>query len=194
MSNEHPDEINNIEGTVEQNENQDCQFTESYKNLYEPLDESKGEESDESKRKSMKKDVGGKLYSCDECERTFNHPSSLMYHKESVHNDGRRFVCSKCGKSFTHKQLLQRHQMVHSDTRFAFKFWEEKSLVVIFFCFAGRSLVLTAGFVSRQNQIYLIIESFIQGRRNLVAIFAITNLRTKLVLLYIFDGIKVNIC
>ncbi|XP_076176968.1 uncharacterized protein LOC143151563 isoform X3 [Ptiloglossa arizonensis] len=58
-----------------------------------------------------------KEYPCDICGKVLNHPSSVVYHKEAEHNDGRRFVCNKCGKSFKHKQLLQRHQLVHSDDR-----------------------------------------------------------------------------
>ncbi|KAF7990018.1 hypothetical protein HCN44_008692 [Aphidius gifuensis] len=58
-----------------------------------------------------------KNYSCDICGKVLNHPSSVIYHKEAEHNDGRRFVCNKCNKSFKHKQLLQRHQLVHSDDR-----------------------------------------------------------------------------
>ncbi|XP_014487688.1 PREDICTED: zinc finger protein 3-like [Dinoponera quadriceps] len=58
-----------------------------------------------------------KEYPCDICGKVLNHPSSVVYHKEAEHNNGRRFVCNKCGKSFKHKQLLQRHQLVHSDNR-----------------------------------------------------------------------------
>ncbi|XP_026668483.1 zinc finger protein 287-like isoform X5 [Ceratina calcarata] len=58
-----------------------------------------------------------KEYPCDICGKILNHPSSVVYHKEAEHNNGRRFVCNKCGKSFKHKQLLQRHQLVHSDDR-----------------------------------------------------------------------------
>ncbi|XP_012262840.2 zinc finger protein 62 homolog isoform X2 [Athalia rosae] len=58
-----------------------------------------------------------KGFPCDICGKVLNHPSSVVYHKEAEHNNGRRFVCNKCGKSFKHKQLLQRHQLVHSDDR-----------------------------------------------------------------------------
>lgn len=58
-----------------------------------------------------------KDYACDICGKVLNHPSSVLYHKEAEHNNGRRFVCNKCNKSFKHKQLLQRHQLVHSDNR-----------------------------------------------------------------------------
>lgn len=54
---------------------------------------------------------------CKECDRVFTHPSSLIYHNESDHNNGRRFACIKCNKVFKHKQLLQRHQVVHTTSR-----------------------------------------------------------------------------
>ncbi|XP_037866554.1 zinc finger protein 271 [Bombyx mori] len=55
-------------------------------------------------------------YACDLCGKVLNHPSSVVYHKESEHA-GQRYVCSKCGKNFKHKQLLQRHQLVHTQNR-----------------------------------------------------------------------------
>ncbi|XP_072746124.1 uncharacterized protein [Anoplolepis gracilipes] len=58
-----------------------------------------------------------KGFPCDICGKVLNHPSSVVYHKEAEHNNGRRFVCNKCNRSFKHKQLLQRHQLVHSDDR-----------------------------------------------------------------------------
>ncbi|KAF4527524.1 hypothetical protein B566_EDAN015624, partial [Ephemera danica] len=54
---------------------------------------------------------------CDICGKVLSHPSSVIYHKETEHNNGRRYVCNTCNKSFKHKQLLQRHQLVHSDQR-----------------------------------------------------------------------------
>nr|XP_023022034.1 zinc finger protein 271-like [Leptinotarsa decemlineata] len=56
-------------------------------------------------------------FPCDSCSKIFQHPSSLLYHQETEHSDGRRFVCTTCDKGFKHRQLLQRHQLVHSDER-----------------------------------------------------------------------------
>ncbi|KAJ8968593.1 hypothetical protein NQ314_002259 [Rhamnusium bicolor] len=56
-------------------------------------------------------------YPCETCGKILQHPSSLLYHRETEHSNGRRFVCNKCNKSFKHRQLLQRHQLVHSDER-----------------------------------------------------------------------------
>ncbi|XP_065163488.1 zinc finger protein 34-like [Atheta coriaria] len=58
-----------------------------------------------------------KTHACDQCEKVFSHPSSLVYHRETEHNNGRKFVCNKCKKSFKHKQLLLRHQLVHTSER-----------------------------------------------------------------------------
>ncbi|XP_060517923.1 zinc finger protein 431-like isoform X2 [Cylas formicarius] len=55
-------------------------------------------------------------YSCDKCEKFFHHPSSLFYHKETVHSK-HLFMCSKCDKTFRHRQLLHKHQLVHTDER-----------------------------------------------------------------------------
>ncbi|CAH1396688.1 unnamed protein product [Nezara viridula] len=69
---------------------------------------------------SIKKEVCDKKsgdHECDYCDKKFRHLSSLSYHKETEHNDGRRYVCSKCDRSFKHRQLLRRHQLVHSSVR-----------------------------------------------------------------------------
>ncbi|XP_071520500.1 uncharacterized protein [Panulirus ornatus] len=56
-------------------------------------------------------------YPCPICGKLFTHPSSLIYHRDSTHNNGRMFVCHICNAAFKHKQLLQRHYSVHSDDR-----------------------------------------------------------------------------
>ncbi|XP_044750341.1 oocyte zinc finger protein XlCOF6-like isoform X2 [Coccinella septempunctata] len=57
------------------------------------------------------------IFSCEVCQKKFNHASSLIYHRNSEHNNGKRFVCNKCNKIFKHRQLLQRHQLVHTEER-----------------------------------------------------------------------------
>ncbi|XP_069187889.1 uncharacterized protein [Procambarus clarkii] len=56
-------------------------------------------------------------YPCPTCGKVFTHPSSLIYHRDSTHNNGRMFVCHICNAAFKHKQLLQRHYSVHSEDR-----------------------------------------------------------------------------
>ncbi|CAH1369186.1 zinc finger protein 271-like [Tenebrio molitor] len=67
--------------------------------------------------KSGADDETNAQYKCPSCPKSFRHPSSLQYHRDSEHTNGRRFVCNKCDKPFKHRQLLQRHQLVHSDER-----------------------------------------------------------------------------
>lgn len=55
-------------------------------------------------------------FPCDKCDKVFNHPSSLFYHKDTEHGN-QRFICNKCDRSFKHRQLLQRHQTVHTKER-----------------------------------------------------------------------------
>ncbi|XP_028146432.1 zinc finger protein 345-like isoform X1 [Diabrotica virgifera virgifera] len=57
-----------------------------------------------------------KNYTCNICAKVLHHPSSLLYHKETEHNN-KRFVCIICDKRFRHRTLLQKHQVVHSDKR-----------------------------------------------------------------------------
>ncbi|XP_025835234.1 zinc finger protein 436-like [Agrilus planipennis] len=73
-------------------------------------------ECSEDSKEDSPQDASSKN-SCEVCKKIFNHPSSLIYHREAEHNNGQRFVCIKCDKSFKHKQLLQRHQLVHSEER-----------------------------------------------------------------------------
>ncbi|XP_025835405.1 zinc finger protein 37-like [Agrilus planipennis] len=68
-------------------------------------------------RNTFKNEVSRRRKKHEVCKKIFNHPSSLIYHREAEHNNGQRFVCIKCDKSFKHKQLLQRHQLVHSEER-----------------------------------------------------------------------------
>ncbi|KAI5743511.1 hypothetical protein M8J77_018922 [Diaphorina citri] len=60
--------------------------------------------------------LGRQPVSCDICHKEFTHPSSVLYHKQSIHNN-EIFKCTKCDKVFQHIQLLNRHQLVHMDTR-----------------------------------------------------------------------------
>lgn len=46
-----------------------------------------------------------KEYPCEQCGKVLQHPSSLIYHRETEHSNGRRFICNKCNKSFKHRQV-----------------------------------------------------------------------------------------
>ncbi|XP_050667414.1 zinc finger protein 260-like isoform X2 [Leptidea sinapis] len=67
-----------------------------------------------SHRKTRGADFKG--FACDICGKVLNHPSSVEYHKQSVHCP-QRYVCGSCGKTFRHRQLLHRHQLVHTQHR-----------------------------------------------------------------------------
>ncbi len=47
-------------------------------------------------------------YSCDVCDETFAHKSSLSRHK-TVHKDNKSWVCSSCDKKFSRNDALNRH-------------------------------------------------------------------------------------
>lgn len=70
-----------------------------------------------SNRKKKRANINLKIQ-CEECPKTFNHNSSLAYHRLSVHNKTKDFVCNTCGKCFSHKQLLNSHKYVHNDEYF----------------------------------------------------------------------------
>ncbi|XP_050309655.1 zinc finger protein 883-like [Anthonomus grandis grandis] len=56
------------------------------------------------------------MYSCDPCQKVFNHKSALEYHRQVVHGN-MRYFCNKCNRVFKHKQILLRHQVVHTEER-----------------------------------------------------------------------------
>ncbi|XP_066593570.1 uncharacterized protein [Prorops nasuta] len=64
------------------------------------------------KHEGIKSEKG---FPCDICGKVLNHPSSVVYHKEADHNNGRRpYVCKSCNASFKTKANLINHQSTHT--------------------------------------------------------------------------------
>jgi hypothetical protein len=68
------------------------------------------------KKPHVKKNISHK-YQCEKCPKSFNHSSSLLYHRIAVHDTLKKFTCETCGRAFAHKQLLNNHMYVHSDEK-----------------------------------------------------------------------------
>ena len=54
-----------------------------------------------------------KTYSCSNCDKLFENPSTLEKH-EIVHLKDRPFTCSLCNQTFKRVDALKRHKKIHS--------------------------------------------------------------------------------
>ncbi|XP_061788842.1 zinc finger and BTB domain-containing protein 40 isoform X2 [Nerophis lumbriciformis] len=55
-----------------------------------------------------------KKTSCDLCERTFAHPSGMIYHRRTEHFDEKPFACKTCGARFSATSSLKNHMRLHT--------------------------------------------------------------------------------
>ncbi|CAN9512163.1 unnamed protein product [Ophioblennius macclurei] len=55
-----------------------------------------------------------KKVSCDLCERTFAHPSGMIYHKRTEHFEEKPFACEECGAKFGANSSLKNHMRLHT--------------------------------------------------------------------------------
>ncbi|XP_053725065.1 zinc finger and BTB domain-containing protein 40 isoform X1 [Synchiropus splendidus] len=55
-----------------------------------------------------------KKVACDLCERSFAHPSGLVYHKRTEHFEERPFACQLCGSKFGANSSLKNHMRLHT--------------------------------------------------------------------------------
>ncbi|XP_077870399.1 uncharacterized protein LOC144364011 [Saccoglossus kowalevskii] len=54
-----------------------------------------------------------RCYKCDKCSKSFQTPSHLVSHIQSIHLKIRQFQCSWCQKKFTHSGSLSAHKRYH---------------------------------------------------------------------------------
>ena len=57
---------------------------------------------------------------CNQCNKVFNHNTSLNQHKRYVHSNVRQFVCriNDCNKRFKTKSYFNSHKQIHSTEQF----------------------------------------------------------------------------
>ncbi|XP_060766980.1 zinc finger and BTB domain-containing protein 40 isoform X2 [Neoarius graeffei] len=51
---------------------------------------------------------------CELCEKTFKHPSGLLYHRRTEHLEERPYVCDECGTKFAANSSLKNHMRLHT--------------------------------------------------------------------------------
>ncbi|XP_011643402.1 zinc finger protein 652-A-like [Pogonomyrmex barbatus] len=56
--------------------------------------------------------IDQRKYTCDICQKTFNHMTDLSMHKKH-HDPDKKFDCEVCGREFNRLNNLQRHMLVH---------------------------------------------------------------------------------
>ncbi|XP_072472285.1 uncharacterized protein [Notamacropus eugenii] len=57
--------------------------------------------------------TGMKIYTCNQCGKTFTCNSDLIKHQK-IHTGEKFYECNECGKSFCYKSLFIRHQRIHT--------------------------------------------------------------------------------
>lgn len=77
---------------------------------------------DSYKRKSQMSADGEKLkYTCEYCEKTFNHYSNMNAHIHKKHKE-KKIECKECSKMFAYQYELREHMFIHSGGQEASRF------------------------------------------------------------------------
>jgi hypothetical protein len=121
VSTSNPDTDNNIDGVFVEHSNASPKEANNDVDYNTRLDLHKLQMKQPTKRRKNAKRVerkNVKRIQCDQCSKSFNHASSLIYHRLSVHDKTKNFICNICGRAFAHKQLLNNHLYVHADEKY----------------------------------------------------------------------------
>ncbi|XP_069461453.1 zinc finger protein 300-like isoform X2 [Ambystoma mexicanum] len=65
---------------------------------------------------NRRKQNGGRLFKCTECEKCFSQKAQFMNHRRK-HRGGQMHQCTECGKSFPHSVALAIHWRIHTGER-----------------------------------------------------------------------------
>lgn len=58
-----------------------------------------------------------KWHDCNECDKSFKNPSTLVNHKSAVHHGIRPYPCEQCDKRFASIMILENHLLTHTGER-----------------------------------------------------------------------------
>ena len=61
--------------------------------------------------------TGERTFSCEECEKSFKHFSTLSQHKVSKHSGKKPYVCEICRKCFSRASILVKHRKIHNSEK-----------------------------------------------------------------------------
>ena len=69
-------------------------------------------------RRHLPVHTNDRKYECAECDKAFNHQSTLSQHRVSVHSNLKPYVCDICKKTFSRVSILINHSKTHQEKQF----------------------------------------------------------------------------